>query len=43
MLAFVIFLVIDDLDHPLVPGGWHLTAQPYRKLLDEISKYKKII
>jgi hypothetical protein len=43
MLAFVICLVIDDLDHPLVPGGWHLTAQPYRKLLDEISLYKKSV
>ena len=41
MLAYVIFLVIDDLDHPLVPGGWHLTPRPYKKLLEEISSYKK--
>ena len=37
-LAYVIFLVIDDLDYPLIPGGWHLTAQPYTKLLKEIEE-----
>ncbi len=37
MLSYVIYLVIDDLDHPLIPGGWHLTAHPYKKLLEEIS------
>lgn len=37
MLAYVIYLVIDDLDHPLIPGGWHLTASAYKKLLDRIS------
>jgi hypothetical protein len=42
MLAYVIFLVIDDLDHPLSPGGWHLTAKPYQKLLERISAYKKV-
>jgi hypothetical protein len=36
MLAYVILLVIDDLDHPLIPGGWHLTPRPYQKLLEEI-------
>jgi hypothetical protein len=41
MLAYVIFLVIDDLDHPLSPGGWHLTAKSYQKLLERISAYKK--
>jgi len=40
MLSYVIYLVIDDLDHPLVPGGWHLTAHPYKKLLEEISNNK---
>ena len=43
MLAYVIYLVIDDLDYPLVPGGWHLTPQPYRKLLEEINLSKKSI
>jgi hypothetical protein len=43
MLACVIFLVIDDLDHPLVPGGWHLTTSLYSKLLKEISLRKKSI
>ena len=41
MLAYVIFLVIDDLDHPLVPGGWHLTSKPYKKLLEEICVSSK--
>jgi hypothetical protein len=41
LLAYVIFLVIDDLDHPLVPGGWHLTPSSYRKLLEEISLSNK--
>jgi hypothetical protein len=41
MLAYVIFLVIDDLDHPLVPGGWHLTSRPYKKLLEDISSATK--
>jgi hypothetical protein len=40
MLAYVIYLVIDDLDHPLVPGGWHLTASSYKKLLEKISLIK---
>lgn len=40
MLSYVLYLVIDDLDHPLVPGGWHLTAHPYKKLLEEISSNK---
>jgi hypothetical protein len=43
MLAYVIYLVIDDLDNPLIPGGWHLTAGPYKKLLEEISLFKKNI
>ncbi|MFA6353406.1 MAG: hypothetical protein WCW93_00520 [Candidatus Paceibacterota bacterium] len=41
ILAYVIYLVIDDLDYPLKPGGWHLTARPYSKLLEEISLNKK--
>ena len=41
MLAYVILLVIDDLDHPLIPGGWHLTPGPYQKLLEEISSQKR--
>jgi hypothetical protein len=40
VLACAIFLVIDDLDNPLIPGGWHLTPKPYKKLLEEICSYK---
>lgn len=39
-LAYVIYLVIDDLDYPLVPGGWHLTADAYTKLFEDISLIK---
>lgn len=42
MLSYVIYLMIDDLDHPLVPGGWHVTAHPYQKLLNEISTIKNM-
>jgi predicted PurR-regulated permease PerM len=41
VLAYVIFLVIDDLDHPLIPGGWHLTSKPYQRFLKEISSQKR--
>ena len=35
-LAYAVYLVIDDLDHPLRPGGWHLTAKDYEELLNRI-------
>lgn len=37
MLTYTIYIVIDDLDNPLIPGGWHLTSYPYKALLEEIS------
>jgi len=37
MLAYVIYLVIDDLDNPLAPGGWHITEESYKELLNEMS------
>jgi len=41
MLTYTIYLVIDDLDNPLVPGGWNLTSHPYKELLEEISAKNK--
>lgn len=38
MLAFLIYLVIDDLNHPRRPGSWHVTEDAYKKLLKEIEK-----
>jgi len=35
--AFVIYLVIDDLDNPLEPGNWHLTTENYDLLLKQID------
>lgn len=36
LVSFIIYIVIDDLDHPLVPGSWHLTAEDYDNLLSYI-------
>jgi len=36
-MAFIIYLVIRDLDNPMLPGSWHLTADDYQELLDEVS------
>lgn len=37
LLAFLIYLVIIDLDRPLKHGNWHITTSNYQKLLDEID------
>ena len=39
--AFVIYLVIDDLDNPLEPGNWHLTTEDYDLLLKQIDETEK--
>lgn len=41
LMSFVIYIVIDDIDSPLVPGGWHLTTDDYKNLLLEISAGSK--
>ena len=38
VLAYTIYIVIDDLDNPFRPGAWHLTPQDYQILLDKINK-----
>ncbi len=38
LLAYAVYLVIDDLDHPLKPGIWHVTATPYEHLLTELQR-----
>ena len=38
LLSYGIYLVIDDLDHPFRPGNWHLKADEYEALFDEIKK-----
>jgi hypothetical protein len=37
LLAYLIYLVADDLDHPLQPGIWHLTPAHYQRLLKKIQ------
>lgn len=36
--AYTVYEVIRDLDHPLRPGGWHLTTADYAQLLEKIRK-----
>lgn len=40
LLAYVVYLVIDDLDHPLRPGIWHVTSKPYEHLLAQLQQNK---
>ena len=37
LLAFSVFLVLDDLDSPLNPGLWHLTPEDYQRLLAKLK------
>jgi hypothetical protein len=37
LLAYGIYLLIDDLDNPYRPGQWHLSMNVYRKVLEEIG------
>lgn len=37
LLAFLLYSVIEDLEHPYRPGAWHLTNDDYRRLRDELS------
>jgi hypothetical protein len=37
LLAYVVYLVIDDLDQPLRPGIWHITSKPYEHLLARLQ------
>jgi len=36
VLAYIIYIVIDDLDNPFRPGAWHLSPKEYQTLLDSI-------
>ena len=38
VLAYTIYLVIDDLDSPFRPGAWHLSQSEYADLLEDIRK-----
>jgi hypothetical protein len=39
VLAYTIYIVIDDLDNPFRPGAWHLTPQDYKMLSDDINRH----
>jgi hypothetical protein len=36
-LGYLIDLLVDDMDNPTRPGGWHLTTKDYEELLEKIS------
>jgi len=38
LMAYIIYIVIDDLDNPLIPGNWHLTTKDYQYMLKQIEK-----
>ncbi len=38
LLAYGIYLLIDDLDHPYRPGQWHLSIEGYKKVLKEVAE-----
>lgn len=40
LLAFGVYLLIDDLDNPYRPGPWHLSTSVYKKVLLEIKQDK---
>jgi len=40
LLAFGVYLLIDDLDHPYRPGQWHLSTEVYKKVLAEIKQHR---
>lgn len=42
VLAYTIYIVIDDLDNPFRPGAWHLTPKEYQILLDSINNNHRI-
>jgi hypothetical protein len=33
LLVYTIYIVAEDLDHPLRPGGWHFSTKNYQSLL----------
>ena len=41
LMAYIIYIVIDDLDNPLSPGNWHLTTEDYEALLKRIEALEK--
>jgi hypothetical protein len=37
LLAFSVYLVLDDLDSPLQPGLWQVTPEDYQRLLTKLK------
>lgn len=41
LMAYTIYLIVDDLDDPFRPGNWQLKFKGYKELLHEIQENKK--
>ena len=37
LMAYIIYIIVDDLDNPLIMGNWHLTTEDYESLLEQIG------
>jgi len=37
LLSYLLYTVINDLDHPYRPGNWHLTNDNYKQLLESLK------
>ena len=37
LMVYTIYIIVDDLDNPLVVGNWHLTTEDYESLLEKIE------
>jgi hypothetical protein len=37
LLAFMVYVVLEDLDAPLRPGFWHVTPEDYQRLLAKLQ------
>jgi len=43
LLAYVVYLVVDDLDNPLRPGLWQITPHDYQELLHRLEPTLKSV
>ena len=41
LMAYIIYIIVDDLDNPLIPGNWHLTTKDYESLLSRVETNNK--
>jgi hypothetical protein len=37
LMAYIIYIIVDDLDNPLIMGNWYLTTKDYESLLEDVE------